>query len=133
MRGDALAQLNMLISMTNVQGSEPRAGHQVFIDVPLRKEPLGKFCGRQTCLSLSRQMLCPRPSPLRVPRVHACSNFNGRALTDGRVLRSYARASVAPTNVVQKGLKTIHKPTDAFVATSSDAAQRLSQPISQSC
>jgi hypothetical protein len=76
MRGNDLAQLNVLTRMSKVQEMEPRASHQVFIDVPLHKEPLGKFRGRQTRLSLTRQTSCPRLSPHRMPRVHACSNFN---------------------------------------------------------
>jgi hypothetical protein len=55
MRGDALAQLNVLTSMSNVQELEPRASHQVFIDVPLRIEPLGLLHDRRTRLSLTRQ------------------------------------------------------------------------------
>jgi hypothetical protein len=57
MRGDALAQLNVLTKISKVQEREPRAGHQVFIDVPLHKEPLDRR-GVQ------------RPSHHRVPRVH---------------------------------------------------------------
>jgi hypothetical protein len=38
-----LAQLNVLMRMSKVQEMEPRASHQVFIDVPLHKEPLGKI------------------------------------------------------------------------------------------
>jgi hypothetical protein len=40
MRGDALAQLNVLTSMSNVQENSPRAGQHIYIDVPLRIEPL---------------------------------------------------------------------------------------------
>jgi hypothetical protein len=69
MRGDALAQHNVLTRMSKVQERELRASHQVFMDVPLHKEPLGKFCGRQTRLLLTRQTSCPRPSLLQVPRV----------------------------------------------------------------
>jgi hypothetical protein len=60
---------------------EPRAGHQVFIDAPLRIEPLGKFRGRQTRLSHHQQTPCPCSSLLRVPHVHTRSNFNGHTPT----------------------------------------------------
>jgi hypothetical protein len=122
MRGDALAQLNVLTSMSNVQARETRASHQVFIDVPLQKESLSSLCGRQTRLSHHRQTMCPRLSHTIAPCVHKLRILNGRVLTDGRVLRSYARE-----------LKTVHKPTDTSAAMPSDVVQRPSQPIPQSC
>jgi hypothetical protein len=37
MRGDALAQLNVLTSMSNVQEGEPRVGHQVYRRTPSQR------------------------------------------------------------------------------------------------
>jgi hypothetical protein len=112
MRGDALAQLNVLTSMSNIQEYSPRAGQHIYIDVSLRIEPLSKFHGRQTRLSLTRQIPCLRPSPLRVPRVHGVFKFQWSIPTDRCVLRSRALASVAPSNAVQKGLKPRGAATD---------------------
>jgi hypothetical protein len=41
MRGDALAQLNVFTRMSKVQEREPRAGHQIFIDIPFSKRAVG--------------------------------------------------------------------------------------------
>jgi hypothetical protein len=126
MRGDVLAQLNVLTRMSKVQEMEPRAGHLVFIDVPLHKEPLGKFCGRQTRLSLTRQTLCPRPSPLRVPHVHARSNFNSHTPTQWTRPSQIIIVSVALTDAVQRAPRARFRPTDASVVAPMDAARRLS-------
>jgi hypothetical protein len=55
MKGDALAQFNVLTRMSKVQKREPKAGHQVFIEVPHQKEPLGSLRDGRTRLSLTRQ------------------------------------------------------------------------------
>jgi hypothetical protein len=54
-----LDQLNVLTRMSKVQEWEPRVGHQVFIDVPLRKESLGSLRDQQTRLSLTQQTQRP--------------------------------------------------------------------------
>jgi hypothetical protein len=46
MREDALAQLNVLTRMLKVQESSLRASQHIYIEVPLRKEPLGTLRGR---------------------------------------------------------------------------------------
>jgi hypothetical protein len=69
MRGDALAQLNVLTRMSKVQESSPRASQHIYIEVPLRKEPLGTMRRRQTRLSHHRQTSCPRLLHTITPRV----------------------------------------------------------------
>jgi hypothetical protein len=87
MRGDALAQLNVLTSMSNVQEYSPRAGQHIYIDVPLRKEPLSSLRERQTRLSHHRQTQCPRLSHMITPRVHELRNPTVMNSSDRRVLR----------------------------------------------
>jgi hypothetical protein len=69
MRGDALAQLNVLTRMSKVQESSPRVGQHIYIEVPIRKESLGTLRRRQTRLSHHRQTPCPRLSHMIVPCV----------------------------------------------------------------
>jgi hypothetical protein len=93
MRGDALAQLNVLISMSNVQECSPRAGQQVFIDVLLRKEPLGKFRGRHPTdvvpasiapLSAMRPRTFKLQRSLANPMDTSFANDHGVSRVDGR-------------------------------------------------
>jgi hypothetical protein len=86
---------------------------------------VSKFRGRQTRLSLTRQTSCPRPSPLRVSRVHGVFKFQRSIPIDRRVCRSCTRASVAPSNAVQKGPATDFNLMDAAVTMPSDAVQCL--------
>jgi hypothetical protein len=51
-----LAQLKMLTRMSKYLEREPKAGQQVFIDVPLRIELLYPYRGHQTRLSRGHQM-----------------------------------------------------------------------------
>jgi hypothetical protein len=103
MSEDALAQLNVLTGTSKVQEWEPRAGHQVFIEVPLRKEPLGSLRDRRTCLSLTRQTRRPASVAPLCAMCPRASNFNG-----------------------PERLKPREAATDASVASATDAAQRPS-------
>jgi hypothetical protein len=73
MRKDALAQLKVLTSMLNVQEWEPRVGHQVFIDVLLRKEAVGQISWA------TYASVAPPTDAVPASVAHWTSKTNGRA------------------------------------------------------
>jgi hypothetical protein len=81
MSGRGAAQLKGLSRMSKCQENSPRAGQHIYIEVPLRKEPLGTLRG----LSHHRQTPCPRLSHTIVPYVLKLRILNGRFRSVERV------------------------------------------------
>jgi hypothetical protein len=101
MRGDALAQLNVLTRMSKVQEKKPRASHQVFIDVPLRKEPLFQNAGSTDASVATQQTQHPASVAHEAATCPTQSNFQRSFLRQQTCLSLWRPRIRCSTDAVQ--------------------------------